>query len=400
MAKRSRKKEPFIRLPKLVEIPAHELQIEDDFVPDVHFAKLYEKFETRKLLATRTRLNIDKIVPGSLERLSDGSAGHHVQDINEKYVFAIAREIRSGHRPTLMLYRGFLDSVSNKFFCPDDQYAFRAYRWLGIQKVPVLILGQEKDLLDESSFVIQGPYYEGMRTFSFERENYASLLTAIVGKETAIKKLSRDELLKVLEGCALEAVGQIEAFHLDGQIQGKIHYHHTLHSVAYRLVESLRAIEVLLINKMSFQIIPIIRVIYELYLNFYVDWLAPESMGPLLQLVASAKGLPAKAGKRSEFKALEEQFGSIIRFCESPAQKAHFSPLGATFHETVYSTLSSAAHQDFRVTERYGMTLESGYPEDISDEQFHVLIRWLDVIVSEVVGRISDDVAHGKLPAT
>lgn len=71
--------------------------------------------------------------------------------------------------------------------------------------------------------------------------------------------------------------GRLKNFH--GAYSACIHYHQTLFSVLYRLSEIIQAIRLLIKNSFYYQAVALLRSVYEISLDFYVDWLAPEQVG-------------------------------------------------------------------------------------------------------------------------
>jgi hypothetical protein len=191
------------------------------------------------------------------------------------------------------------------------------------------------------------------------------------------------------------AASKVKEFHISNSEcdADVVHYHQTLHSVAYRVVEGLAAIELLYENKMHHQMRPLVRSLYELFLNFYIDWLCPEQVGPLLQSLALLKQLaPNSAEAQNLKKAVESTYLGLVDVCSNASAKANLSPLGRLFHESIYPILSQVVHQDFSVMQEYAMTLEAGLPNNMSQSELTTTIRWLDFIVTATSIRILDDV--------
>jgi hypothetical protein len=158
-------------------------------------------------------------------------------------------------------------------------------------------------------------------------------------------------------------------------------------------VEALAAIDLLLRSRLEHQIRPLVRSTYELFLNFYLDWLSPEQVGLVMQSVALLARTDSKA---PEYGDLEEKvkrvFGGLANLCRNAAEKGRLSPLGSEMHERIYSGLSPIVHQDFGVAHEYGAALESGRPEKLGRKELLEIIRWLDIITAATIVRILDDV--------
>jgi hypothetical protein len=128
-------------------------------------------------------------------------------------------------------------------------------------------------------------------------------------------------------------------------------------------------------------------------LNFHIDWLCPEQVGPLLQSLAILKQLPSDGAEAQKLqKAMDGTYRGLVDVCSNASAKAQLSPLGKVFHENAYPTLSQIVHQDFSVMQEYVMTLEAGAPKKLDQPELMTLVRWLDLIVTTTSSRILDDV--------
>jgi hypothetical protein len=191
------------------------------------------------------------------------------------------------------------------------------------------------------------------------------------------------------------AADAIKSFHKpnDANDHNIIHYHQTLHSVAYRFSEGISAIDLLFQQKMVHQIRPIIRSLYELFLNFSIDWLCPEQIGPLLQTLAILNRIPPERSDAIDLrKFIDETYGGLVGIYGNASTKASLSSLGKDFYEIAYPRLSQIVHQDFGVTHEYMTTLEIGKPKELDPNDLKLFVRWLDIVVTATVSRILDDV--------
>jgi hypothetical protein len=258
-----------------------------------------------------------------------------------------------------------------------------------------MILGKQKDLLTESAICT--------RTNPNDREvHFDSTLPvppksypSILGDRFESGSLHISAALTYLKDAAASACDSIKSFHLAETLDGEdpIHYHHALHSVAYRLYEALAAIALLTENRLTLQIRPLVRSTYELFLNFHINWLCPEQIGPLLQALAIVKQAPDdQPGLQALTKAMRSTYKGLIEICSNASAKASLSPLGAHFHNIAYPVLSQIVHQDFRVAHEYVATLEEKTPKELTHAELVPLVQWLDVIVTATIVRILDDV--------
>ena len=119
----------------------------------------------------------------------------------------------------------------------------------------------------------------------------------------------------------------ISAFHL-APAEVVIHYHHTLYSVLCSMEQLLHAIELLLSNDLEYQVRPLIRLAYDLFLNFYIDWLYPEKMGPLFQALAVLSRIDKSHPEYASLNdAIRKTFGGLVRHLDEPIREGKdFSP--------------------------------------------------------------------------
>jgi len=260
-----------------------------------------------------------------------------------------------------------------------------------------MIMGNARELLTESAICTRTKptdceaYFES--TIPLIPKNYQSIL----GIDEILDAYEFSAAIKKLEKVARTVAEGLRAFHLPDNPQEEIHYHHTLHSVAYRLSEGLQAISLLHSQGLTHQIRPLVRSMYELFLNFYIDWLCPEQVGPLLQTLAILKEAADTPDIRQLKRSMEERYRGLVDICSNAAAKGGLSPLGKAFHDNIYPRLSQIVHQDFSVTHQYATTLESGAPNSIDSKELKLLVRWLDLIVTATLTRIADDVGGAQI---
>ncbi len=361
---------------------------------DDHFLKLYGRYLEGKSLGLWTRVEIDKVVPGFYKRNSIGQAEYILEEIDPKHVAGIVYDIRKGFRPGLVLYRGVFGESEGKLICSDDVYAYYAYREVGIHLVPSMILGP-RELLVESAIATRTSQKDHEARFDSTIPILHKAYPSAFGPSDIVDEPEFTSAVRKLKAIADLAAAKVKEFHISDNKNGAdvVHYHQSLHSVAYRMAEALTAIELLFENGLGHQLRPLVRSLYELFLNFYLDWLCPEQVGPLLQSLALLKQLsPDSAEAQNLRRAIESTYKGLVDVCNNASAKANLSPLGKIFHENAYPTLSQIVHQDFSVLQEYVMTLETGAPKRLDISELRVLVRWLDLIVTATASRILDDV--------
>lgn len=269
------------RLPPIVMVDRAKIESRYD-KKDEFFTRLYDNHLKSKKKAALTRFSISRITPGFYEEKSDGSLGHTRNKVDVNDIKSVAMSILAGIRSELFIYK-HPKLNSDSFSCPDDEVVYEAYSQLGLVKVPVVLLDYDDSDLEESAIIIQirqtpkGTKHFFDKPFSHKFNSIPSFL----GLESS--KCFSSSMNLLIER-ASETLEKLRKFHISGQLN--IHYHHTLASILHRVIQSIKAIKLLATEKLYDQAYNQIRVLYELSLNFYLDWLAPERIGPYLQLYA------------------------------------------------------------------------------------------------------------------
>jgi hypothetical protein len=387
MDKKTRRPFHLKRHPTLQQTPIDQLHLDNEREYDAYFIASYQKYLQGKLKGAWTRVKITSIVPGLIKH-KNGRVSEIIEYAEDRaFAASLSAEIRKGMRPSLTLYPGYLNEHKGKLICADDLATFYAYRDLGVNMVPSLILG--KAFRGTESQIISKFSADGsVSDLELFAQNPTHAMTTLdcgnaISFSDALRKLS-----SYMDLC-LEALA---AFDIPENSETKVRYHETLNSIAYRFREGLKALGVLHEKKLLLQGRPIVRSMYELFLNFYLDWLCPHQMGPLLQSMAEISRLPKGKNRQKLYKLVRERFGGLVDLCEVVAEKGRMSPLGEAGHERIYSKLSPIAHQDFGVTQQYVHLLASGKEVAPSQEESDFLIRTLDVLVCAAAYRILDDV--------
>jgi hypothetical protein len=382
----------FIRMPKTVQIPLADLKFDDTAPIDEQFNRLYVKYLTGKLIDIRSRVDIETIVPGFFRVSAQGSYENVGLRYEEWALDSEIRRIRLGFRPSVFLYKSFVGPATNKLICSDDLLVFHAYQKLGIRYIPAVILGKHPECLQESGICTRGDPKTDASIFDSLIVHKHSLVPSLAGDLDSFEKQDFVDVIRILTRSVESTKVAVSTFHQTSS-EVAIHYHHTLYSVLCSLEQLLHAIELLLSNDLGHQIRPLIRSAYDLFLNFYIDWLYPEKMGALFQALAV---LSRTDKSRPEYSSLNEAvrktFGGLVDILMNQSEKGRISPLGSKVHQIIYSELSPAVHQDFSVTQEFGDSLESGVIESLPRSELARHLKYLNVVVSAAIIRIADDV--------
>lgn len=270
-----------------------------------------------------------------------------------------------------------------------------AYREAGIRHVPCHVLKPKAEHLDESAVLVRsdGDRIRFVRSIAVPRESAPAFwFPADIDLPDFLSRLARR--------CA-ETRDKINQFRLE--TPNKSYFNEVLLAYVNRHEEMLSAVRILILSGHADYALSLVRLGYESFLNFYLDWLNPEFFGPRIQLLSkvsdrrrSRRREPASS-ETAEPEPLSEvvvaALAGLEPLFESVRQKARISPLGDTFYDIAYSWLSSFVHQDYGLTERDALDLATASPRD---ERFaHDAIRtWANVITAALLLYIEDDVGH------
>ncbi|MFJ6089055.1 DUF5677 domain-containing protein [Pseudomonas chlororaphis] len=366
-------------------------------IDDEIFLKKYLQFSNGKKQALLSRLPLDSILNGFFQR-KNGRFDFIQDPVRRDMVDHVKDMIRSGHRPELYIYKNINADSDIKFIAPDDNHAYLAYKELGIQSVPVVILETSTDLV-ESAFQVRHQIYHEEDLGGFicatlpqaEKGVYYSIL----GKNTFS---DNDSKLAHIQQHIEKLIDRLKRFH--GEYSSGIHYHQTLFSVLYRLSENIQAIRLLIKNSFYYQAVALLRSIYEISLDFYVDWLAPEQVGFWLQThsavdrkgfnIAIELAYPSDNVKKN--KVWAESMRYCYDFLSNVCNKAQMSPLGRSFYDTVYTFTSEVIHQDFKMTEIYALYMENPEHRSFDTDAITTLVVCVDKIAGKVCSRIRFDI--------
>lgn len=388
------------RLPVTATIPLDKIYSSREVVQDDIFLKKYIRFQRGEKQALLTRMPLSYIKNGFYK--NSGSGFVSVTDSPpEDHVAYVVNLIRSGHRPQIYIYKNINKNSSDLYVAPDDAAVYKAYESLRIEVVPVVALDTSIEL-EESAYQV--------KNLKFKEENLGAFIDSIVAKKETgqtysvlgekISCLHQEELEKLHVHASL-VMQELKSFHSD-YISG-LHYHQTLFSILYRLVENLQAIKLLIANNYYYQAVCLLRSTYEMSLDFYVDWLAPEQIGFWLQVharidrvgfkMAMELAHPKENSKKNKF--LAEQKSYCYNLLSNVSSKAILSPLGRSFYDEVYTFSSEVVHQDFNMTEIYSVLMGDPNCKTFNEEAATTLVRCLDIVTAKICHRIRQDIGSG-----
>lgn len=372
-----------------------------EFEEDEIFLKKYIDFLTGKSNIYITRISLSRIKPGFYKR-HNNKWQHIIDDVNKEHLAMMIRDIRCGNRPSLHLYKNLNKKCSFDFVCPDDVVVYEAYKTLGINKVPSILLGSKQgleesafvqkrfaDIGNDSTYLIYSTIYVNQKTYSslLGSNTNISTLDGIAQLEEYFKQLKLD-LQKFHEACSSE-----------------IHYHEIMYSFLIRIEEMLKSIKILVTDGLIFQATCILRSLYELSLNFYVSWLSPYDMTHMLQISSIFSELEWTKICESRYREqlsnnLSQEFADAIKktklyqynFVNKVIEKARLSPLGEIFYLETYTFLSDIVHHDFSMSARYKSALEHGDEVIYDADILTSILRLTEISASIVYTRIKDDI--------
>lgn len=385
-----------------VTVPISRIKVRDDFQPDEIFTSLYIRFLNGKTTITSTRMSLSNIREGFYKPRPGSSFEYICDEPPTEFIDSLVGDIRRGHRPAIYVYKNISPDDDRRFVCPDDVCTYRAYKHLGIAKVPVLVLSQGIDHLEESGIRLRSFTSKGKSERTY-MESTAPINTGEVPSYLGLEPLPNYiSAIDSLISRVADVRRRLKKFHDPSETE--FHYHHTLHSYLYRLDEALRATKLLIAEDLWFQIAPILRSTYEASLNFYLDWLAPDRMHMFFAMSASLKSndlkrvIDAIGAKEDESDSIsiaaQKSMQRMFSLVTNVKQKAEMSPFGTEFHERIYSFLSGVAHQNFNIVAEYANLFleELAHPHFSTIDQAF-MIRSFDIITALICVRVGDDIA-------
>ncbi|MBG6081827.1 hypothetical protein IWX58_003514 [Rubrivivax gelatinosus] len=381
-------------------IALDDIKSSDELVGDEIFGSKYRAFLLGKAPIHETRVSLTRIRRGFWTR----SAGQWklVEDpISERDIADIAALVRLGSRPVLHLYENQNPADDKRFVCADDVVVHAVYEKLGIQKVPVALMGKPRDM--EESCLSVRCFHRKSRAPIPLLESVApvvhSLVPSTLGATKPPTAVALEKLLLALE----QTKCSLRDFHQPGST--KLHYHHTLYSVLLRAAECIDSMRMLIEAGKPMSAAALLRSLFELVLVFYVDWLAPGQTYRYLQMasVQSEKEWEARCElwRRAEIaegtspvdaKNIKDAHMRAFRLGAVVGERARLFPLGEKFQSDVYSFLSDIIHHDFSMTARYAHTLDHGDELVYHGDVERTILHLADILVAAVISRIRDDI--------
>lgn len=394
------KKPTLNRLLPTLKISIDEIISNKNIIEDEIFLKKYLRLLKGEKQALLTRISIREIKNGFYRR--SGSTVESITDqVSQEELEYTEDLIRSGHRPEIYVYKNIYPNTPEKYIAPDDSAVYQAYSSLKIEMIPAIVLETSTDL-EESAYEIRALNYKdehlGIFINSTLSKKESRYVHSILGKE--ISRNHAEELEK-LRQYASKLSEKVKMFH--NNYMPNLHYHQTLFSILYRLSENLEAIKLLISNGYYFQAVCLLRSAYEISLDFYVDWLAPEQIGFWLQVhsrvnrdgLNKALELAHPIGNKTD-KLISERKSYCYNLLSKVSNKADISPLGKKFYNDVYTFSSEVIHQDFNMTEIYSKLMDNPNSETFNEKSTTTLIRCLDLITAKICARIEKDIGIAK----
>lgn len=355
-----------------------------DFVHDEQFIRLYQQAVTGKINIAITRLPINIITSGFYVRRNNTAVRVANLHLKLKDILSMELRIRGGWRPTLLVYWSPLVPGGGGYVCPDDEVSLAAYANLNVGLVPCKVLKPKKVDALEASFWLE------------ERDKHTALARSVPPTIDKYVSFSGDtladltDLFHVLIQNCEETRAAIIAFHED--YGSDVHYHQMLHAFLRRHERLLDSIGQMVELGRTEHAEALTRVGYEAFLNFYLDWLAPEFFGPRLQLLAAIRDAQSRGIHTLDDNLLV--LANFVEFLENVGGKARVSPLGSLFHDLLYPPLSLVAHQSYIYLENEAS--EFGDPPNDPPSRAAQLGRWLDVLTAALVLRVRNDIGIGE----
>lgn len=390
------------RTAEVFPIPIENIRKPDWMIgSDPIFISLYKKYLTGRLSGYATRVPIEQIQEGfysmsqNLEYLCDSPP--------ENVIKELMLDVRKGARRPLHLYSNPKPNSEIRFLCPDDVALVIAYRRLGIKLVPAIVFAPGKQSLPESALEVRvtpSAKNLGPRVCGLISAEKPQTLPTILGPKVSVN--ASNELSKLTEELRV-LLARLRLFHASEPDQ--LHYHHMVFSAVIRTQETLRAIELLIEKNLWYQALALLRVLYEIHLNFFFDWLQPETNYRFLAASAvlnSAGVTKARVdmskeliGQGTSQKSADEQANIVwrpVNFASTVAEKARLPKVGILYHKDIYSFLSQITHQDFEVASLHANRFDDETFLTIDKELKTTYLRFIDLIISEFVVCVDRDI--------
>lgn len=367
------------RAPKIIHIAPGQIQPELDFQYDQQFLRLSNQQSKGKIRTALTRLDQGSIVSGFYER--SGCCSKHITNLDPSKADLVVPHIRAGGRPSVAVYWSNLAPNDGSYVAPDDEVTLAAYRKLGFRLVPVRILKPIRKSDVEGSVWIEG------------RGDVTSLAGLVSSSADQVAAYATDDAqnTKAIVGALVEKCVKMQdaivAFHLGSS--DELHYHQMLFAIISRHIRMLNTIASLIEMYRIEQAYILFRSAYEAFLNFYVDWIAPEFFGPRLQLLSLVR---MHNGDDKQLAPL----GNFKDFLENTGEKAKISGLGLAFHQNIYGTLSRMSHQSYSYLERETTDFSKEEPQ-IEPDNIERMLLCVNVVTLALLTRVGNDIGQDAL---
>ena len=390
-----RSAETFLIDPEKIRIP--EWMAESDRL----FIDLYKKYLLGRIPGFATRMPIDMIKEGfylpsrGFEYLCDAPPEEIIQEQTE--------DVRQGARPALHLYANQNPNDNVRFLCPDDVAICIAYRRLGFRTVPAVVLSPGRRSLPFSSFETKAfstMKDMGLRICGLVSAETPTELPSILGETLPSNPKAA---IEALSHTLRNLIERLRIFHVHHT--GQLHYHHMVFSAIVRLQETLQAIEILIENNLWNQALALLRVLYEIHLNFYFDWLQPEVSHRYLAAAAIFKGTDVARERRSMTQELiangltshaaAERANLAwlpVTIASTVSEKARLPKIGILYHKDIYDFLSQISHQNFDIASLHANRFDDDSFLAIEEDAKSTYLRFIDCIVSEFVVCVDEDI--------
>lgn len=384
------------------EVDPKRIRVPDWMVgTDSIFLDLYRKYLQGRVPGFLTRVPLEMIKEGFY--LPAEGFAYKCDAPPEEVVLAQVRAIQQGARRSLHLYVNKNPACTFRFLCPDDVAICLAYKRLKIRLVPAIVFGPGRASLPLSSLetkVLPNAIKLGPRISRLVSVDKPAKLPSIIGETLPEKPIF---VVKNISQTLRPLIARLRLFHIAEREQ--LHYHHMIFSALVRMQETLTAIELLIEKDLWYQALALLRVLYEIHLNFYFDWLQPETNYQYLAAAAVFSNKDVAHQKRlmsSELivggvpATLAAEQANIawkpVTYASTVADKAQLPKVGVLYHKDIYEFLSRVTHQDFEVASLHANRFDDELFKDISDDVKSTYLRFMDFVVSEFVDCIDSDI--------
>lgn len=378
----------------LNEIHVPEWMAETDEI----FCKLYEKYLTGRISGFLTRIPMKMIKEGSYvpSRTFEYVCDTPPDDIVREQMLSI----QQGARPPLHLYANPKSATETRFLCPDDVAIYLAYKKLGVSTVPAIVFSPGSKPLPFSSFESKAYPSKaklGIRISGMISTEKPSSLPSLIGLD-----LPNDprEIIRILSTHLRRLIASLRLFH----VQEDLHYHQMVFSALIRAQETLDAIDVLIEKNLWYQALSLLRVLYEIHLNFYFDWLQPETNYRYLAAAAVFSTADLARNRKSMSQELIAEGLTIeaatecasiawrpVSFASNVSEKARLPKVGIAYHKDIYEFLSQISHQNFEIASLHANRFDDEAFKAIDDDVKTTYLRFMDFIVSEFAQCVEQD---------